>query len=74
MTVAWSRLTIFIGHNKHRRSERGIQVCELRTGEAVIHPTFNSAVGHLLATCLHRAFEIVFLWVILKCVEYGLVE
>ena len=22
----------------------------------MIHPTFNSAVGHLLATCLHRTF------------------
>jgi hypothetical protein len=31
-------------------------------------------VGHLLVTCLHRTFELVFLRVILKCVEYGFVE
>jgi uncharacterized membrane protein (DUF2068 family) len=40
----------------------------------VNHSTFNSAVGHLLATCLHQTFELVFLWVILKWVEYGFVE
>ena len=37
-------------------------------------PSFNSALDHLLAVTLHRAFELVFLWVTLKCVEYGFVE
>ena len=40
----------------------------------MIHPTFNSALGHLLAVTLHRTFELVFLFVILKMMEYGLIE
>lgn len=37
----------------------------------VAHVTFNSALGHLLAVILRRTFEVMFLWVILKCIELG---
>jgi hypothetical protein len=33
-------------------------------------PTLNSALGDLLAVCMRRVLEVVFLWVILKCVEH----
>ena len=42
-----------------------------RLEAGVIHPTFNSAVSHLLATCLHRTLELVFLWVILHASNTG---
>jgi hypothetical protein len=46
-----------------------------RSCDAVTHhiPTFNSALGHLLAMTLHRTFEVVLLFVILKCIEYGFI-
>jgi hypothetical protein len=40
----------------------------------VTHPSqFNSALGHLLAVILRRTFEVVLLFVILKCIEYGFI-
>ena len=45
--------------------------CELQIGGSVIRPTFNSALGHLLAVILRRTFEVTFVWVILKCIELG---